>query len=166
MRVIIVAMALLSGTAFAGQPPAPAPLTTSFAFSETVTLTPMQVIGATPLGVRQLVPITGGSFAGPGLRGTVVPGGADWQLRRADGSLVIEADYMIETDDHVQIRVHNQGIIMPPHDGQPRYVRTTPQFEAPIGKYGWLNDAIFTGTLGPAGDKQHPAVQVTIFKIN
>ena len=166
MRKIIAALVFLAGGAQAAQPAAPAPLTTSFAFAENVTLTPTQIIGTTPLGVRQLVPITGGTFAGPGLHGTVIPGGSDWQLRRADGSLVIEADYMIETDDHVQIRVHNQGYVVPPHDGHPAYVRTVPQFEAPMGKYGWLNDTIFVGTLGPAGDAQHRAVLVTIFKVN
>jgi hypothetical protein len=150
--------------AFAATPPTTVP--TAFAFEEVVTLTPTEIIGDTPLGRRQRVPITGGTFSGPGIAGTVTPGGWDWQLIRADGSKVIEADYMIETDDHVPIHVHNVGITLPAKDGHPAYAWTVPTFEAPMGKYGWLNDSIFLSTLTSAGDKDHPAVRVTIYKVN
>ena len=166
----LLCLALLTGTAWAAQPPPPPAPTTSFVFSATVTLLPTQVIGATPLGGRRIVPITGGSFAGPGngagIAGTVLPGGADWQLLRADGSLLITADYMIETDDHVQIRVHNAGVVVHGANGKPAYFRTSPEFEAPMGKYGWLNDAVFVGEVAGNGDKLHPAVQVTVYKVN
>jgi hypothetical protein len=144
-------------------PAAAVPVT--FAFEEIVTLAPKEVIGASPIGLRQRVPITGGTFAGPGLSGKVMAGGADWQLRRADGSLVVDADYMIVTDDGVQIHVHNVGVITPGKNDAPTYKWAAPVFEAPMGKYGWLNDAIFVSTLGPAGDATHPAVKITIYKI-
>lgn len=48
-----------------------------------VTLEPVRDLGATPLGRRRIIGITGGKFTGPRLSGRVLPGGADWQLIRA-----------------------------------------------------------------------------------
>lgn len=145
--------------------PAPSSAPNHFVFEEVVTLTPTEAIGTTPYGVRTRIPITGGTFSGPRLSGRVVPGGADWQLHRPDGSTVIDAEYMIETDDHVMIHVRNVGVTHPAGPDGPRYAWTVPTFEAPMGPYGWLNDAVFVSTLGPAGDKDHPAVRVTIYQI-
>ena len=41
----------------------------------------------TPIGERRIAKVTGGSFAGPELKGTILPGGGDWLLLRADGAL-------------------------------------------------------------------------------
>lgn len=144
-------------------PPGP---TTSFVFQEVVTLDPTQDIGATPAGERHRVPITGGVVSGPGISGRVVPGGADWQLVRPDKSLAVDADYMIETDDHVLIHVHNVGVLLFGDNGALLYGATAPQFEAPLGKYGWLNDTLFVGKLAAAGDTKHPAVKVIIYKVD
>ena len=56
-----------------------------FAFSAKVTLDKLQDLGNTPHGHRRIIPITGGSFEGPAIKGIVKPGGADWQIVRADG---------------------------------------------------------------------------------
>ena len=45
-----------------------------------------QAIGTTPHGTRRIVPVTGGSFAGPKLKGEVLPGGGDWVLTRPDNA--------------------------------------------------------------------------------
>jgi len=121
--------------------------------------------GTSPYGERFRVPIIGGSFEGPDIRGRILPGGADWQLLRADGYLELVADYFMETDDKVQIKVTNRGLIqtVPGADGQ-RYAMTTPRFEAPMGKYGWLNQLIFAGTVAP-GDGKVPAVRLAIYKL-
>ena len=37
-------------------------------------------LGETPQGRRRIIGITGGRFSGERLRGTVRPGGADWQV--------------------------------------------------------------------------------------
>ena len=71
-----------AGGAAAQEGPAP----TSFVFEEVATLAPAQVLGETPTGRRQAIPITGGSFSGPGIKGRILPGGADYQLVRSDGS--------------------------------------------------------------------------------
>lgn len=121
--------------------------------------------GKTPYGERFRVPIIGGTFEGPDLSGTIVPGGADWQLLRADGYLELVADYYMETDDKVLIKVTNRGLVqtVPGSDGQ-RYAMTTPRFEAPMGKYGWLNQLIFAGTVAP-GEGKVPSVRLSIYKL-
>lgn len=167
MKHVLIALALLAGppaAALAADAPPPAPVT--FVFEENAALAPAVVVGQTPLGRRQAIPITGGTFAGPGISGRIIPGGADDQLVRADGAVVIDADYFLETDDHVVIHVHNVGLIVPPKTaGAAAYAWCAPRFDAPAGKYGWLNDAIFVSKLSPGGDKDHPAVRVTIYKV-
>jgi hypothetical protein len=106
-----LACVALLGPASASAQPATDDVTPKlvFAFEENVTLAADIGVGNTPLGTRNIVPITGGRFAGPGLSGTIIPGGWDWQLRRADGCLQIEANYMLRTDDGVVINVINKG---------------------------------------------------------
>ena len=41
------------------------------------------------------------------MRGTISPGGADWQYVRADDVTVVEARYLLRTDDDVLLEVHN-----------------------------------------------------------
>ncbi len=145
--------------------PAPQNVPSRFAFEEEVTLLPSVQVGETPLGRRTRIPITGGTFSGPGFSGRVLSGGADWQLLRKDGSVAIDADYMIETDDQVQIHVRNRGLLFTnPATGQ-RYRWTTPVFEAPMGKYDGLNQAAFVSLITPSGDKDHPAVRITVYRI-
>lgn len=144
-----LALALISAGPAAAADPAPSPEPgLDFAFEETVTLGPDVHPGGTAQGERNMVPITGGSFAGPGLRGTILPGGWDWQLRRADGCTQIRADYMLRTDDGVVINVVNTGVSCRRRDPA-AVVRTHPVFEAPLGKYEWLSQAAFIGTLDP-----------------
>lgn len=129
-------------TAHAAEP------TLEFAFEETVMLDADVPVGATSVGTRNIVPITGGTFEGPRIRGTIMGGGWDWQLRRADGCLQIKADYMLRTDDGAVINVVNTGISCRAKDPKAD-VRTHPVFEAPQGKYDWLSQGCFVGTLDP-----------------
>jgi Protein of unknown function (DUF3237) len=116
-------------------------------------------------GERARVPIIGGTAQGPGFSARILPGGADWQLLRADGYRELEADYYMETDDKVQIHVINRGLVSPPPaTGQAPYAMSTPWFEAPAGKYAWMNQYLFVGTVSP-GDPQTPAVRLSIYKL-
>lgn len=137
-----------------------------FAFEETVLLGPAIHPGPTALGDRNIIPITSGRFEGPGIRGEVIGGGWDWQLRRADGCTQIKADYMLRTDDGVVINVVNTGVSCRAKDPA-ALVRTHPVFEAPLGKYEWLSQAAFVGTLDPATmpDGQR-AVRIRFYKVN
>lgn len=149
----------------AAQPvPSPEP-TLEFAFEEIVKLGPVVVAGETPRGARQSIAITGGRFEGPGIKGEIMPGGWDWQLRRADGCTEVEADYFLKTDDGGVINVLNTGLICPGPDGGPAVVRTHPVFEAPNGKYEWLNRTAFIGTLEGALPSVGPAVKIRFYRV-
>ena len=113
-----------------------------------VTLGETYTVGNTPTGRRQVVPITGGTFNGPLLHGTILNGGADYQLISADGKhSTLEAIYSIKTDDGVIIHVRNQGIVYSGKDAKGNdifYFKAAPRFEAPIdSNYDWLNHAIY-----------------------
>ena len=118
-----------------------------FALQLKVTLGEAFGINNTQHGRRTVIPITGGTFEGPGIKGTIINGGADYQLTNADGRTELEAIYCIKTDDGVYIHVRNRGIIANGKDvdGKPSfYFRCAPQFEAPAdSKYGWLNNSLF-----------------------
>ena len=160
--IAVIVSALVAMPAVAA---APVP-SLEYAFEETVTLAPGIAVGRTSLGERNIVPITGGTFEGKGLRGTILPGGWDWQLTRPDGCLQIKADYMIRTDDGVVINVVNEGVgCLNEPGGDAGLLRTVPVFEAPIGKYDWLNKSAFIGTLERAGTPDKPAVRIRFYRV-
>lgn len=95
------------------------------------------------------------------MKGEVLAGGADWQLFRPDGVMEVKAIYAIKTDDGQVITVDNRGVIDTSKESP--YVRTVPRFQAPKGKYEWLNRRIFTGTITPA--PEGGAVIIRVFQI-
>ncbi len=108
-------------------------------------------LGASKYGVRRMIPITGGTFSGPKISGTVLAGGADFQLTRADGDTEFLARYMVKTQDGFVIQVTNRALSHTSmSDGKPSkyYFRSVIDLEAPAGSpYTYLNHAIFLGTL-------------------
>ncbi len=118
-----------------------------FALQLKVTLGEVFSIEHTPHGRRTVIPITGGTFEGPRLRGTIVNGGADYQMVCADGRTELEAIYCIKTDDGTFIHVRNRGIIANGRDAEGNatsYFRAAPHFEAPADShYAWLNNSLF-----------------------
>jgi hypothetical protein len=60
-------------------------LETSPLFTAEVALGPVVEVGRTPTGFRRVIPIVGGTVSG-GLEGEVLPGGADQNVLRPDGS--------------------------------------------------------------------------------
>ena len=108
----------------------------------------IQVLGPHRDGVQRIIPILGGTFQGPNIRGEVLPGGADWNLARNDGVTVVEAAYFMRTHDNITFKIVNTGVnpaVATP--GRPRF--THPVFDAPAGAYDWLNKGMFVGTLTP-----------------
>lgn len=70
-----------------------------YAFTLHVDLAPPQDLGITHAGKRRFIPITGGTFSGPKLSGTVLPGGGDWNVIRPDGVVHVFAKYTIRLTD-------------------------------------------------------------------
>jgi hypothetical protein len=128
------------------------------AFEARTQVGPPLDVGAVPAGRRRIVPILGGTFQGSGLKGRVLPGGADWQILRADGLAELDTRYTLETDDGQLIYVQNAGIrhaspeitakLMKgePVDPSLVYFRTVPKFETSAPELAWLMRSIFVGT--------------------
>lgn len=141
------------------------PLKTEFVLEIRATLAPTLDMGAGANGVRRLVPITGGTFEGPKLRGVIEPGGGDWQLVRPDGVTSVEAKYTLRAGDGTLISVTNRGIIVPAASPSgASYVRTVPEFEVAIGPHDWLNRAVFVGSLDSTRFRQGSVV-VRVFRV-
>ena len=104
-----------------------------------------------------IIPVTGGDFEGPRLRGRVLSGGGDWLLLRDDGVLELDLRITLETDDHALIHMTFQGLRHGPPDviaalsrGEVvdparYYFRTLPRFETSTDRYADLNRIIAVG---------------------
>jgi hypothetical protein len=123
-------------------------------------------IGAMPGGVRRTARLAGGTFEGPRLRGTILPGSsADWQLVRSDGVLEMDLRCTLRTDDGALISMSSFGLRHgPPEvigaigrgetvDPATYYFRTIPRFETASPAYSFLNRivAVATGDRRPEG---------------
>jgi hypothetical protein len=138
-----------------------------------VTLEPVRELGDTPLGRRRIIGITGGRFTGPRLSGRILPGGADWQLIRADGVACLDARYTLETTDGALIYVNNKGYRHGPKDVIERmargeevdpalyYMRATPWFETSASQYAWLNRTICVAS----GARRRAAVELDFYEV-
>jgi hypothetical protein len=81
---------------------------TEFLFTITLEFD-IHILGDTPYGFRRVGRLTTGSFEGPKLKGTVLPGGGSWVILRRDDVLEIEVRIILETDDKQHIYVHWKG---------------------------------------------------------
>lgn len=132
-------------------------------------LEPLIDMGKTPSGQRRVVPIIGGTFEGPSLKGSIMPGGEDWQLIREDGTMHLDARYWLRAEDGTIIRVHNSVLIVLPEkkgDATMSYARSTVKLEAPIGKHDWLNKAVFVGTLVADFRPRPTTVTLQFYRVN
>jgi hypothetical protein len=144
-----------------------------FAFTATVTLGVIQEVGNTPHGRRRIIPITGGTFEGMAIKGTVEPGGADWQIIRTDNVAELDALYTLKTDDGVLIYVRNKGYRHGPAEVLQRlakgeevnpkeyYFRATPAFETASEKYNYLNKFIYIAS----GERKKESVIIHFYKV-
>jgi len=129
--------------------------------------------GTTPYGERRAVNIVGGRVAGERLNGRILPGGADWQIIRADGVADIRARYTIEAEDGGLILVNSEGLRHGPPDviarlsrGEPvdpalYYFRTVLRFETAAPALSWLNTILAVGR----GQREARAVRLDVFEV-
>lgn len=112
-------------------------------------------IGNTGNGTRKIIPLLGGIFEGPNMRGTILEGGADWQMIKKNDVADISARYILKTDDDALIYLSNSGIRVASNDVLKQlaagefvnedayYFRTVPVFETSSERYTWLMTSIF-----------------------
>jgi len=144
-----------------------------FAYEAVVELGPAVEHGMAPDGERRHIPILGGTFEGPLLRGVILPNGADWQVTRSDGVLLLDAVYGMRTGDGAVIQVRNRGMRSgPPEtmaalargeriDPTSIYFRAAPTLIAPAGPYDWLNRALFLCT----GERWADGIKLWVWKV-
>jgi Protein of unknown function (DUF3237) len=132
----------------------PIPPRLDLVFSARIAVAAPRSLGRVAGGERRIVDITGGEVSGPKLTGRILPGGADWQVVRDDGTAVLEARYTIEAADGALVYVRNYGYRHGPRDVLARiaqgeevdpalyYFRTAPAFETAAPEYDWLNRTV------------------------
>jgi hypothetical protein len=115
-------------------------------------------IGPVPTGYqRRVVFVTGGSFEGERLRGTVLPGGGDFLIMRPDGAMHLDVRLVLETDKGEMIYMTYVGRRHGPPEVMERYKKSEPvaygedyfrtivQFETAAGHLSWLNGILAIG---------------------
>ena len=101
---------------------------------------------------RIVVPVSGGVFNGPKLKGTIVGPGGDWIVARPDGSSVLDVRLVLQTDDLQKIYMTWRGISYMPQGGM-QYARILPLFETGAAQYAWLNHIVAVGVHRPMPGK-------------
>ncbi|MGD2166504.1 MAG: DUF3237 domain-containing protein [Gammaproteobacteria bacterium] len=153
-----------------------APPVLEFAFEVRAEVADPIVVGELPTGqTRRIIDITGGTVEGPGIKGRVLRGGADWQLiRRSDGFTDIDARYALETEEGHIVYVTNVGIRHAPPDVMARlnagevvdqadiYFRAIPKFETAAPELQWLMRSIFVST----GERYPNGVVIRFWKVH
>ncbi len=118
-------------------------------------------LGDAPGGRRRIVPLTGGTFAGPELNGELLSGvSADWQIVLADGTTLAELRYTLRTEAGALIYIQSRGVRHGPAEVLSRlgrgeevdpaeYVfRTATRIETAASELAWLNRGVFISVGG------------------
>lgn len=120
-----------------------------------------QDMGHGPMGAHFMVPILGGHFEGPRLRGRVLPGGSDRQWLRPDGVRELDALYEMLADDGSLITVRNR-VLVDGDDPATRYARSVVQVRVARGPHDWLSRRVLVGTLESLRPER-VAVRVSVY---
>ncbi len=130
-------------------------------------------LGRTPVGERRIIGILGGMVRGRKLNGRVLPGGADWQVVRADGAADISARYTIESDSGGRVLVNSDGLRHGPPEVLARlargesvdpssyYFRTVMRFETSDPALDWINRILAIAR----GERLPLAVKLDVFEV-
>jgi hypothetical protein len=125
-------------------------------------------VGESKRGLNRVIPIIGGTFAGPKIKGEVLSGGEDCQLVRPDGDTELNARYLLKTDDGYIIQILNKALIHTDAKTKAFYCKSVLDIEAPKDSpYDYLNHAIFIGTLTMPALKagEEPYVVIGVYKL-
>jgi hypothetical protein len=129
--------------------------------------------GNTPYGERRVINIAGGMIEGPRCKGKILPGGADWQIVRADGVVHLHARYTVETDGGGLILVNSEGYRHGPPEVMARlardetvdpslyYFRAFMRFETADPAAAWLNRVLAIGY----GVRENRAVKIDVHEV-
>jgi hypothetical protein len=131
-----------------------------------------QVTGLNSRGRRRIIPITGGKVTGK-LSGTVLPGGADFQIVVSDTCADLDARYLLQLDNGEHVFVMNRALRRgsvediaklvrgEPVDPAAIYFRCAPTFEVSSPALAWLTESLFVGTGARFPDR----VEMRFFRV-
>jgi hypothetical protein len=118
-------------------------------------------LGEVAQGHRRIAPQTGGTFTGPELSGTLLPGAsADWQIILPDGTAFGDIRYTLQTDGGDLLYVQSRGVRHGSHevlerlargeevDAREYTFRTSTQIETAAPALDWLNKGVFISVGG------------------
>lgn len=133
------------------------PVQTRALFVMEVMVDRIEMVGASEGADQRVGYIAGGRFAGERLSGTLLPGGADWQTIRADGTVLLDARVVLAAEDGAVIGMTYNGIRSGPPEvlaalargelvgPEAYYFRTVARFTTSAAQYDWLNRIIAVG---------------------
>jgi hypothetical protein len=148
-------------------------LQTKYVFNLAIKVGAPIVAGDIGHGVRRVIPILGGEVFGDGIKGTIFPVGADFQVLRPNGFTELEAKYAFELDDGAIVYIENIGIRFGPKELLDRiakgeivdpasiYFRSVPKFETGSEKYRWLMENLFIGV----GARHPDRVEIDVHQV-
>lgn len=111
-------------------------------------------VGKGPYGQRMIFDVTGGTFEGEKLRGTLLPSGGDWILVDDQGVGHLDVRITLETDDGALLYMQYYGVLEMTEavmtamaGGKPTefgdiYFMTQPRVETGDERYQWLNNIV------------------------
>jgi len=118
-------------------------------------------LGDTARGHGRIVALTGGTFTGPELNGTLVPGAsADWQIVLGDGTALGDIRYTLQTDRGDLLYVQSRSVRHGPAevlarlghgedvDASEYTFRAATQIETAARDLDWLNKGVFVSVGG------------------
>ena len=118
-------------------------------------------LGDTPRGRRRIVTASSGTFVGPELNGTLLPGAsADWQIVLPDGTTLGDIRHTLQNDDGALLYVQSWGVRHGSAEVMARLgrgedvapseytFRTWTQIETASPRLDWLNKGVFISVGG------------------
>ncbi|KAK0387701.1 hypothetical protein NLU13_3946 [Sarocladium strictum] len=135
--------------------------TLDFLYTVNATLGERWPIGDMGFGTRVVIPITGGTFKGPKLEGTVQNLGADWGVTDTKGVFFPDTRYNLRTHDGADIYIQTSG---PTQEDGRTLLRG--KFETGDERYYWLNYVMAVGVLSrPTGADVGKYVTIDMWQV-
>lgn len=131
-----------------------------------------QITGLNSRGRRRIIPITGGKVTGR-ITGTVLPGGADFQIVVSETSADLDARYLLALVGGSHVYVQNRALRRgsaediaklvrgEPVDPAAIYFRCVPTFEVSTPALAWMTESVFVGTGARFPDR----VEISVYRV-
>ena len=129
-------------------------------------------VGLNSRGRRRIIPITGGKVTGR-IEGTVLPGGADFQLVVSETSADLDARYLLALSDGSHVFVQNRALRRGSAEDIAKlvrgeavdpaaiYFRCVPTFEVSSPAHAWMTESVFVGTGARFPDR----VEISVYRV-